>query len=130
MSRPRTETSATKSRILRTLMLQMSEIQKLEVCQRIQEARREAGLTQEEAADLVGVSTRAWQTWEADVIPYRRIGEIADVLGTTKRQLLHGDESPPPAQDQTELLRKMFVEIEEIRKRLDGGGEEERGDRG
>lgn len=31
----------------------------------IKEARRKAGLTQEQAAKLVHVTTRAWQLWEA-----------------------------------------------------------------
>ncbi|MDR3352761.1 MAG: helix-turn-helix domain-containing protein [Zoogloeaceae bacterium] len=33
--------------------------------QQIREARQQAGLSQEAAADLVCVSRRAWQFWEA-----------------------------------------------------------------
>lgn len=38
----------------------------------VREARSEAGLTQQQAAFLIGYSTRAWQEWEAGRNPMRR----------------------------------------------------------
>jgi transcriptional regulator with XRE-family HTH domain len=92
----RNEVSATKSRNLRRLLLETlkesGRIRRGGVGERIKQARVEAGLTQDELADLVGVGMRQIQYYEAgESDPYRRIDKIAEVTNTTAGWLLHGD---------------------------------------
>lgn len=92
-SRGRDEISATTSRNFRTFLL-LSQLESQEIGQRLAKARREAGMTQEEVADLVGVSTRSWQGYEAgDVVPYRHFKNLAGILNRPIEWFLHGDES-------------------------------------
>jgi transcriptional regulator with XRE-family HTH domain len=76
-----------------------------EIGRRIALARTEAGLTQEEVADLATFSKRSLQDYEAGVtIPYRNMREISRLLGRPVEWFLHGDPEPstdPPA-DQLE----------------------------
>ena len=67
-----------------------------EVGERIVQARKQletGALTQEELAELAGVSQRSMQAYETgEVIPYRKMREIADVLGVSTSWFLHGEE--------------------------------------
>ena len=67
-----------------------------EVGERIIQARTEfktGKLTQEELAELVGVSQRSMQAYETgETVPYRKMREIADVLEVSTSWLLHGEE--------------------------------------
>ena len=64
-----------------------------EVGQRIVDARKELGLNQEELAELAGVSQRSMQAYETgEVIPYRKMREIAQVLQVSPTWILHGEE--------------------------------------
>lgn len=111
MQGSRSSASATKDRILRRIFAQMEEIQGAEVGQRIAGARRQAGLTQDEVADLLNLTTRSYQDWEAGkVVPFRRMDELAGVLKSSKRWLMWGDEMPP-GQD-TLLSEKLLEAIE------------------
>jgi transcriptional regulator with XRE-family HTH domain len=59
---------------------------------RIQEARLEAGLTQDELSDLVGVGMRQIQYYESgESNPYRTLRRIADATGRSVGWFLHGD---------------------------------------
>lgn len=65
----------------------------VEVGRRIVHARKELGLTQEELAELAGVSQRSMQAYETgEVVPYRKMREIAQVLEVSTSWLLHGEE--------------------------------------
>jgi len=65
----------------------------VEVGMRIVQARKELGLTQEELAELAGVSQRSMQAYETgEVIPYRKMREIAAVLETSPAWVLHGED--------------------------------------
>jgi transcriptional regulator with XRE-family HTH domain len=123
MSSTRTKGSATKARILRKLSEQMAEIQRSEVCQRIAQARRESGMTQEEIADALDITTRAYQAYEADRVPWRRLDQIAELTGVTRSWLLHGSDTPPdplpPGSDLLEAIRELTDELR--RRRLDDG---------
>lgn len=67
--------------------------------ERIAKAREEAGLRQEDLADMIERSTRTVQSYEAGTSsPYRKIREISAVTGRSVEWLLHGDpqDDPPP----------------------------------
>lgn len=63
---------------------------------RIAQARREAGLTQEELGQLIGVTTRSIQGYEAgSVIPYRHLRRLEEVTGKPRGWLLYGENGGP-----------------------------------
>lgn len=63
-----------------------------EVGARIVLARKEKALTQVELAELVGVSQRSMQAYEnGEVIPYRKMRDIANVLERPVEFLLYGE---------------------------------------
>jgi transcriptional regulator with XRE-family HTH domain len=84
-----------------------------EICHRIRKARKEAGLTQEDAANLLSVTTRAYQNYERDRVPFRSLDKIARLFNVTQEWLLRGDPqeavSPP-----VELLRAAADGIAEL----------------
>ena len=116
--------SATKARNLRKLLIDVldegSRIRLAAVGERIKQARQQAGLTQDELADLVGVGMRQIQYYEAgDSDPYRKIQKIAEVLGVEVGSLLHGDGSASrPDGDrvaaQLEALEEAQERVEEL----------------
>jgi transcriptional regulator with XRE-family HTH domain len=58
----------------------------------VAQARRRAGLTQKELADLVGVGERAVQAWElGQSHPYRRLAALERVLDVDRDSLLGGN---------------------------------------
>lgn len=93
-----------------------SEEYALEVSERIVLARKEAGLTQVELAELIDVSQRSMQGYEnAEVIPYRKMRDIARVLNKPVEWLLHGDEAVVPAEQRLEAIER---QLQEVLKRL------------
>jgi transcriptional regulator with XRE-family HTH domain len=81
---------------------------------RIARARKERGLTQEELAALVGVSPRSIQGYEAGkVVPYRRLGRLAEVTNRDLHWLLEGDAETAASVD-TEVLAQLAGLIEEL----------------
>ena len=90
-ARPRRESASGARRSKRALNDYAAE-----VGERIVQARKQletGALTQEELAELAGVSQRSMQAYETgEVIPYRKMREIADVLGVSTSWLLHGEE--------------------------------------
>jgi transcriptional regulator with XRE-family HTH domain len=60
---------------------------------RIARARHEAGLTQEELAALIGVTTRSVQGYEAgSVTPFRHLRKLEDATEKPRGWLLYGDD--------------------------------------
>jgi transcriptional regulator with XRE-family HTH domain len=109
----RTKLSATDVRNLQTLLL-ASVFEPGAIGGRIKQAREEAGLTQEDLADAIDVTTRTVQNYESgDTKPYKKIGPIADATGVSTRWLLHGE-----ADEDQASLSQMAGELAEIREML------------
>ena len=84
-------TSATKARNVRTfrggdyVANLMAELSKAAITQRVGAKREETGLTKQEVAELMNVTARTVQYWEsrtAPIVPFDRLGELAQVIGT------------------------------------------------
>ena len=81
----------------------------VEVGRRIVQARKELGLTQEELAELAGVSQRSMQAYETgEVIPYRKMREIAGVVQRSTSWILHGEEGETP-EDRIDALEEQIA---------------------
>lgn len=124
--------TATEARNLRTLLL-LNVLEPEKIGARIAQARVEAGLTQEELGDLIDVSTRSIQGYEAGgVKPYRHLEKLAVALDKTVAWLLHGDEDSPVTEAEELLATEAFRQevratLSAILERLEAdrpGGEE------
>ena len=92
-----------------------------EIGARIQQARKERGLTQEELAEMASFSKRSLQDYETGVtIPYRHLAEIARLLGKTVEWFLYGDEAANAGE-----LEAIRAELVEMRRLLEALGEED-----
>ena len=81
---------------------------------RIARARKERGLTQEELAELIGVSPRSIQGYEAGkVVPYRRLAQLAEVTNRELVWILEGDEAAT-AIDDPEVLERLVTAVEDV----------------
>ena len=93
-----------------------------EIGARIVKARLELdGMTQKELAELLHVSQRSAQAYEAgEVVPYARMADLADILGVSTRWLLHGDEGGLGDAETRRLLEKLIETntqiLEELRR--------------
>lgn len=65
-----------------------------DICARIKLARTEAGYTQAEMADLLGMTLRGYQNYESNRVPFRWLDKIAELTGKTAEWLLRGDPEP------------------------------------
>lgn len=82
----------TNSREFRRFLL-VAQLEAKEIGRRIAQARNEAGLTQEQLAELAPFSYRSLQDYEQGVtIPYRQMREISKILGRPVEWFLHGDD--------------------------------------
>jgi transcriptional regulator with XRE-family HTH domain len=62
---------------------------------RLAQARKEAGFTQEQLAELVGVTPRSIQGYEAGkVVPYRHLKRLEEVTGKPPSWLLRNEKEP------------------------------------
>ena len=81
---------------------------------RIARARKERGLTQEELAELIGVSPRSIQGYEAGkVVPYRRLAQLAEVTNRELAWILEGD-AAATAIDDPEVLERLVTAVEDV----------------
>jgi transcriptional regulator with XRE-family HTH domain len=87
-----------------------------EVAGRLRIARRLSGLTQEEAAQALGVRTRTIARWETGETKgfLDDLERIADVYGTTRDELLGVTNGAP----MEERLAAMETELRELRELL------------
>jgi HTH-type transcriptional regulator, cell division transcriptional repressor len=91
-SQGRKKLSSQDARNLRTLLL-LNVFEAEVIGERIARARTEAGLTQEELAELIGVSTRSLQGYEAGAVkPYRHMAKLSSTLNRPVAWFLHGEE--------------------------------------
>lgn len=82
-----------------------------QICQRIKQARKGAGLTQQEMADLLDLTLRGYQNYEKARAPFRRLDDIARLTGVSQEWLLHGE---PKAQPQGDLQAELSANVAEL----------------
>ena len=88
--------AATNSRSFRTFLL-VSQFEARAIGARIAQARKEAGLTQEELAEMASFSKRSLQDYEGGTtIPYRHLREIGALTRKTPEWFLYGEEQESP----------------------------------
>lgn len=89
--------AATSGRNFRTFLL-MQQFAAHEIGGRIKQARLEAGLTQDELADLAsGFSKRSLQDYESGVTtPYKHLQELSRLLRRPTEWFLYGDAEVKP----------------------------------
>lgn len=103
----------TNSRKVRTFLARMA-LEEEQIRERIRQARKEAGLTQEQLADLLHVHKRTVEEWERTYVPWNHISGIASATGKDEAWLLHGGSVADPSGVAT-LQR----DVEELRARVD-----------
>lgn len=81
--------------------------------ERISQARRKAGMTQEDLAEAMGVSAQAVSKWENDIScpDISLLPSLARKLGMSVDELLSGKEEAPPAVVVPEGERKDFSKL-------------------
>lgn len=118
--------AATKTRTVRTfdsasyLAALMAELDRAAISLRLAESREQAGLTQEELADLLDLHFRSVQNYESpkvDRIPWDKLDEWAKVTATTKEWILHGVTTSEPLALQ-EILDRFDRHHDEVMTRL------------
>lgn len=89
-----------------------------EVGQRIALARHEAqGMSQRELGELVGVTERSVQAWEAgEVIPYRYLRDLEHALARPAAWFLHGDDA---VVGHDEATREILHRLDRLEKAVD-----------
>ena len=71
----------------------VAEVDAKEVGQRLARARQDAGMTQKELGNLVGVTQRSVANWESGrVVPYRHLPVIEAAVGRPAASLLYSDD--------------------------------------
>lgn len=119
--------AATNDRNFRTFLL-VSQFEAEAIGARIARARDEAGLTQEQVADVATFSKRSLQDYEAGVrVPWKHMREIAAILDRRVEWFLHGESE----QLDDERLSRLEAQVDEtvdrlrrIERLLRGRGEE------
>ena len=81
------------------------------ICGRIRQARKEAGFTQQEMADLLGMTMRGYQNYESNRVPFRWLDKIGEITGRSGEWLLRGDQEPAIPSD-AELRQMIRLEVE------------------
>src|SRR4051794_7778235 len=96
----------------------MAQFEAKEIGARIAQARKEAGLTQEELAELAPFSYRSLQDYERGLtIPYRQLRDISKLLGQPVEWFLRGDEAEEPAM--LARLEAIEASLTQIDRKLD-----------
>lgn len=94
-------------------------------------AREKSGKKQQECADKIGVTLRAWQTYEQGVREpkFELLIKIADMFGVTTDYLLGRPDAKPPAdpveeftdrvqmQEQEQIILKKWLALDEKKRR-------------
>lgn len=80
----------TDSRSFRTFLL-VTQLEPDLIRRRIRQARDEAGLTQQELADLLGVHKRTVENYENVRVPWRALPQLETVLNRPVGWFLRGD---------------------------------------
>lgn len=110
--------AATIDRNFRTFLL-VSQLEAAAIGRRIALARKEAGMTQEDVADVATFSKRSLQDYESGVtLPYKHLRELGALLGRPTEWFLHGEPEFDPSQE--ERLERIEAQLAEIRGMLAG----------
>lgn len=98
------------------------QMQAKTIGERLIAARKEQGMSQQEVADLIHVSSRSMQAYESDdVVPYRYLRELAEVLEKPMGWILHGDDAPEETGDLKPILLDILKELQKISAQTDHG---------
>lgn len=99
----------------------MRELAGQEIGARIAQARKEAGgMTQDELADLLGVSMRSVQNYEAgEVVPWRHFELLGEIFNRSLSWFLHG--LAEPEHTESAQLADLLARLEAIVVRLEEG---------
>jgi transcriptional regulator with XRE-family HTH domain len=99
----------------------MAELDRASISLRLGQSLTEAGITQQEMADLLHVHKRSVEDYvspKIGTIPFDRLDEWAKATGTTKEWLLHGAEagiaSPEEVRALHEAVEQLQADVEEI----------------
>lgn len=99
----------------------LDEMDHAQISLRIRDARKLAGLTQEQLAELMTVHVNTIGNWEnprEGNVPFDRTDELAAVLNVEKRWLLHGDEQPHSGADD-ERISAILLRLESLEAKVD-----------
>lgn len=89
----------------------MAALEAEAIARRIRDARKEAGLSQPDMAETLGVVPRTYQNYEAHEdprTPWGLLDKIAMVTGKTTQWLIHGEFADTSTADQVEQIREEF----------------------
>lgn len=98
----------------------MANLDPVAIGGRIALARKQAGLTQGELAERIGVIPRSVQNYEAGRIPWKLLDSIAEATGVTKEWILHGDALDDEIGDNGEGLADVLALLRSIERKVDG----------
>lgn len=97
----------------------MAQFEAKEIGARIAQARREAGLTQEQLAEMAPFSARSLQDYERGaVIPYRQMRDLARLLDRPVEWFLRGEKEDEP--ELLEMLGAVSAKLDALDRKLDG----------
>lgn len=113
------KTAATNTRELSRFLL-MAQLEAQAIGRRIAQARKEAGMTQEDVADVASFSRRSLQDYEAGTtIPYKHLREISDLLQREVAWFLHGEPAAPEPSPVAPTLDQLLERVEGLEDTLD-----------
>lgn len=85
----------TNSRTFRTFLLLM-ELEPEKIRGRLRVARKEAGFTQQQLADVLGVHKRTIENYENERVPWDHLNEYAALTNRPVEWFLYGEMALPP----------------------------------
>jgi transcriptional regulator with XRE-family HTH domain len=99
----------------------VEELDPIQIAGRIRAAMALARVSAVQLAELMEVHRNTIGNWtrrESPMIPWDRMGELAGVLGTTKEELLHGEQLPLSPSAQTEIA-ELREAVDDLRRLLE-----------
>lgn len=115
----RQESAATNRRTFHSFLL-MEQFAAREIGERIAQARKERGLTQEELAEMAPFSKRSLQDYETGAtIPYRHLRDLSRLLRRPEEWFLYGEDAANATTE--ERLDRIEGRLEEILGLLEQG---------
>lgn len=97
----------------------MEETQRLQIAQRVRELREQSPFSQQEMADKLGISLRAYQKLEHNGLQrWKRAEELGEIFEVDPGWIWHGQKDPIPTEDVEDLLHQILGRLDEIESRL------------
>jgi transcriptional regulator with XRE-family HTH domain len=100
----------------------VAQIEERMIRARIKQARKEAGLTQHQLAELIEVIPRSVQNYEdveAGRVPWAKMNQIAAAVGRSSEWLIHGDPHEPLEALSSEEAKELRKQLDRIEEKLD-----------